>query len=126
MNAFCTRKYGIAPELFREQPGTTNPKSENPQGIVRLMIPIRKRSSLFVRPAFQLTQTGRRPLTVSQSHETFGIEIIVWRNHLILFPEKTWHLQSFRKLTLISVKLRMRVSHFQLPSRFPTKSLKMR
>ena len=49
-------------------PGTSqNNDSENqePTGIVPRMIPIPKWSSLFVRPALQLTQTGRRPLTVT-------------------------------------------------------------
>ena len=59
---FWTRKYGLAPEPFREHPGITTQKTGNPLGIVAWMIPTSKWTSLFVRPALQLTQTGRRLL----------------------------------------------------------------
>ena len=67
MNFFWTRKYGLAPEPCREHPGITTQKTGNPLGIVPWMILIPKWSFLFVRPAIQLTQTGRRPLTATHA-----------------------------------------------------------
>ena len=55
------RTYGLAPEPFRKRLGTTTQKTGNPLGIVPRVTPIPKWSSLFVRPALQMTQTGRRP-----------------------------------------------------------------
>ena len=64
MTFFWTHSYGHSPEPFREHPGTMTWKTDNRIGIVPRMTPIPNWSSLPGRPALQLTQTRRRPLTI--------------------------------------------------------------
>ena len=68
-NFFLARNYGLAREPFRELTETTAQKTGNPLVIVPRTIPIPKRSTRFVWPAFQLTQTGRE-----NSHVVTGVE----------------------------------------------------
>ena len=90
-NFVWIRRCGHAPEPFREHPGTMTSKTGNPLGIVLGMIPISKWSSLFVRPAIQLNQIRRKPLTVwpfFPSH--LPLQYYFRNNFPATFVEKTW------------------------------------
>ena len=108
MNFLWTRKYGLAPEPFREHPGTTTQKTGNPPGIVPWMIPTPKWSSLFVRPALQLTQTGRRPLTALnlQTLVVIGKQVIsVWTPLMWvkLHPDSNFNQQNKQNYRLADI-----------------------